>query len=227
MGERIISNDILNTPIIIDHFNPRFYFHEQDCEKAKNANKKFLMTDIGKYSITKPQHTIWIQKQLTQYFQKKNNDTRLLSIIDCNAGLGGDSIQFSKYFKGVLSIEKDEIHHFLLQNNCEVAEAKNIEFRHDNFLNVIKNLQISCRYDLLFLDPPWGGPNYKHHEKITISIEDNETKKNIEDVLNDLYAYYKYVILKSPLNIHIQLSKIKYQNKIIKGDKLLLFIFEK
>jgi len=47
----------INEPVLITNFNPKYYFHEKDIEKAKSKKKLLQMTDIGKYSITKPIHT--------------------------------------------------------------------------------------------------------------------------------------------------------------------------
>lgn len=230
MSGIINPQEILDIPIIIDNFNPKFYFHEHDCEIVKKKNKKFMMTDIGKYSITKPQHTIWIKKQLILYFKEKNINTKALNLIDCNAGLGGDTISFSKYFKHVLAIEKNEIHYYLLQNNCNALGLKNIDFIHANFFDIINIQSYIKKYDILFLDPPWGGPNYKRHESVNLDIELDCQKKPLHEVVNQLYDHYKYIILKSPINLLFDKNKFLYKNiKLIKEEhnKILLIIFEK
>jgi len=230
MSDIINHQEILNIPIIIDSFNPKFYFHEYDCDFVKKNNKKFMMTDIGKYSITKPQHTIWIKKQLILYFKESNINTKGLNLIDCNAGLGGDTISFSKYFKEILAIEKNEVHYHLLKNNCKVIDLNNIEFSHANFFDIVFNNDCIKKHDILFLDPPWGGPNYKKHEYVELDIELDHRKKPLHKVINELYKHYKYIILKSPVNLLFDKSKFLYKNiKLIKEEhnKILLIIFEK
>lgn len=230
MSGIINPQEILNIPIIIDNFNPKFYFHEYDCETVKKNNKKFMMTDIGKYSITKPQHTIWIKKQLILYFKDKNINTKGMHLIDCNAGLGGDTISFSKYFKEVLAIEKNEIHYCLLKNNCNVIGLTNIEFKHANFYDLINDNHYIKKYDILFLDPPWGGPNYKKHDFVDLDIELDHRKKPLHEVINNLYNHYKYIILKSPVNLNFDKNKFLHKNiRLIKEEhnKILLIIFEK
>mgnify|MGYP005991590857 CR=1 FL=1 len=230
MSGLINPQHILNIPVIVDHFNPRFYFHELDYETVKKNNKRLMMTDIGKYSITKPQHTIWIKKQLITFFKEKHINTKTLSLIDCNAGLGGDTISFSKYFKHVYAIEKNDIHFHLLKNNCDAIGLKNIDFKHSNFFDIIKQKEIRQKYNILFLDPPWGGPNYKKYESVNLEIELGDNKRELHEVVNELFPFYSYIILKSPINLKFEKDKFKYKNvKMIKeeNNKILLIIFQK
>ena len=44
-------------PIIIENFNVKNYFNDIDIKKI-NDNKKFKITDVAKYSITKPLHKL-------------------------------------------------------------------------------------------------------------------------------------------------------------------------
>lgn len=217
-------------PVLITNFNPKYYFHEKDIEKAKCKKKLLQMTDIGKYSITKPIHTLWIKKNIIAYFKQKKINTHYLSIIDCNAGIGGDSISFSKYFKHVLAIEKNKLHYDVLINNCNAIEIKNIEFVNNNFMDIIDKSNIYKYYTILFMDPPWGGPNYKKHDTVDLDIELDTKSKPLDEVINQLYKYYRYIILKSPVNLKFDEKKFKYKNiTMIKeeNNKILLIIFEK
>ena len=65
----------------------------------------------------------------------------------------------------MLSIEKNEIHYNLLKNNIEILNIDNIKLINDDFINYINLNNINEKYDLLFIDPPWGGPNYKNRRK--------------------------------------------------------------
>ena len=217
-------------PIIIENFNVKNYFNDIDLKKI-NDNKKFKITDVAKYSITKPVHTSWIKSLLINFFKNKNISTKNLNIVDCTACVGGDTISLSKYFKNILSIEKNIIHYNLLKNNVEILNINNIKLINDDFINYIRSNKIEEKYDLLFIDPPWGGPNYKNHENIDLFINDNNNEKiNLKDIINSYYNKFNYIILKSPKNLNLNKNDYLYKKihtNIDKDNKILLIIFEK
>lgn len=219
-----------DNPIIIENFNPKNYFNDGDVKKL-NENKKLKITNIGKYSITKPIHTSWIKSIIINFFKNKNLNTKNMNIIDCTACVGGDSISFSKYFKNVLSIEKNKIHYDILENNINNLEINNIELINNDFLDSIKNNIKTKNYNILFLDPPWGGPNYKNLKNIDLFItNNNEEKINIKDIINSYYNRFNYIILKSPTNLNLNEKDYLYKNiytHLDKDNKILLIIFEK
>ena len=217
-------------PIILNNFNPKNYFNDNDLKKINN-NEKLKITNIGKYSITKPIHTSWIKTTIINFFKNKNINTKSLNIIDSTACIGGDTISFSKYFNHILSIEKNKIHYNILKHNINVLQIKNTKIVNNDFVTFIKNNHLYLKYDILFIDPPWGGPNYKQLKKIDLFINDNEdTKINLKDIINSYYNKFKYIILKSPTNLNLNKDDYLFKNihtNFDKDNKILLIIFEK
>lgn len=219
-----------DVPILIENFNPKNYFNDSDLKKINN-NEKLLITNIAKYSITKPIHTSWIKSIIINFFKKLNLNTKNLNIIDCTACVGGDTISFTKYFKNVLSIEKNKIHYNILTHNIDILKINNIKTINDDFVSSINNNNLHINYDMLFVDPPWGGPNYKNMDNIDLFItDDNNNKIFIKDIINSYYDKFKFIILKSPTNLNLNKKDYLY-NKIHtfkdKDNKILLIIFEK
>ena len=221
---------IEDDPIIIENFNPKNYFNDNDLKNLKN-DKKLQITNVGKYSITKPVHTSWIKTIMINFFKNKNISTKTLNIIDCTACIGGDSISFSKYFNNVLSIEKNVVHYNALKNNINALMLNNIEIENNDFLEHIKNMKNKNKYDVLFIDPPWGGPNYKNLKNIDLFIYDkNNNKILLKDIINSYHKFFNYIILKSPKNMNLVKEDYLYKNiytNIDKDNKILLIIFEK
>ena len=217
-------------PIIIENFNPKNYFNIEDIKKIKN-NEKLKITNIGKYSITKPLHTNWIKFNIINFFKNKNINTKMLNIIDSTACIGGDSLSFSKYFKNILSIEKDKIHFKILENNINICGANNVKIILNDFISFIEKQQLYKSYQILFMDPPWGGPEYKNAEKLDLFLyNDKNIKLNINEIINSYINKFKYIILKCPINFN--LNKTNYLYKHIytfktNDKKLQLIIFEK
>ena len=222
------SNNI--EPIIIENFNPKNYFNIEDIKKIKN-NQKLKITNIGRYSITKPLHANWIKSIVINFFKNKNINTKILNIIDSTACIGGDSLSFSKYFQEVLSIEKDKTHFQILENNIKICEVENIKTLHHDFISYIKKQKLYKSYQILFIDPPWGGPEYKNSEKLDLFLHDtNNIKINIKTLINSYIDKFKYIILKCPINFNLIQTDYNYKNihsYVTNDNKLQLIIFEK
>ncbi|NXE18577.1 TGS1 synthase, partial [Ardeotis kori] len=78
-------------------------------------------------------------------------------IVDAFCGVGGNAIQFALTSKRVIAIDIDPEKLRLARNNAEVyGVADQIEFMCGDFMVLAANLQA----DVVFLSPPWGGPNY-------------------------------------------------------------------
>lgn len=216
---------------IIQNFNPSIYFLNEHVHYVKNKNQKLLITNIGKYSITKPLQGKWLKSIMIDFFKQKKLNTKYCTIIDAFAGIGGDSIFFSKYFQHVYAIEKNKTHFEVLKNNIEVLDLNNVHLYMGNFMHVIQEAKLIETKYILYMDPPWGGPEYKKQEIIDLEIElDVPNEKKLHEVMNILYKYYQIVFLKAPINIHIEKDKFLYKNMIFKMDpekKILIIIFSK
>ncbi|XP_010121707.1 PREDICTED: trimethylguanosine synthase, partial [Chlamydotis macqueenii] len=78
-------------------------------------------------------------------------------IVDAFCGVGGNAIQFALTSKRVIAIDIDPEKLRLARNNAEVyGVADQIEFVCGDFMVLAANLQA----DVVFLSPPWGGPDY-------------------------------------------------------------------
>ncbi|XP_042321283.1 trimethylguanosine synthase [Sceloporus undulatus] len=78
-------------------------------------------------------------------------------IIDAFCGVGGNAIQFALAAKRVIAVDIDPVKIRLAHNNAEVyGVADRIEFICGDFMNLASCLKA----DVVFLSPPWGGPEY-------------------------------------------------------------------
>ncbi|KAM6410332.1 trimethylguanosine synthase [Pluvialis apricaria] len=78
-------------------------------------------------------------------------------IVDAFCGVGGNAIQFALTSKRVIAIDIDPEKLRLARNNAEVyGVADQIEFVCGDFMVLAANLKA----DVVFLSPPWGGPDY-------------------------------------------------------------------
>ncbi|XP_006924032.1 trimethylguanosine synthase [Pteropus alecto] len=78
-------------------------------------------------------------------------------VVDAFCGVGGNCIQFALTGKRVIAIDIDPVKIDLARNNAEVyGIADKIEFICGDFLLLAPDLKA----DVVFLSPPWGGPDY-------------------------------------------------------------------
>ncbi|XP_040911384.1 trimethylguanosine synthase [Toxotes jaculatrix] len=78
-------------------------------------------------------------------------------VIDAFCGVGGNAIQFALTGKRVLAIDIDPVRLNLARHNAAVYNVDHrIDFLQGDFLQLASRL----RGDVVFLSPPWGGPDY-------------------------------------------------------------------
>ena len=145
---------------------------------------------------------------ILKYYCNKND-----IIIDANAGMGGNSFYFCKYFNFVYCIDNNEDALSYLEHNLREFDNKFLIY--ENCLDILKIIN----YNVIFFDPPWGGPKYKY--KPTIDLFLNEI--NINDIIENLYNNnsLKLIALKAPFNFNINFDtkwKIRVHN-ILKNKK--------
>ena len=84
-------------PTILQNINIDKYFTKEDIDKSIMNNIKLKITDKGLYSISKYQDAKWISEIIKNFLKGQNIDIKNETIIDSTAGIGGNSISFSKY----------------------------------------------------------------------------------------------------------------------------------
>ncbi|NWY74263.1 TGS1 synthase, partial [Erithacus rubecula] len=78
-------------------------------------------------------------------------------IVDAFCGVGGNAIQFALTSKRVIAIDIDAEKLRLARHNARVyGVAERIDFLRGDFMALAAGL----RADVVFLSPPWGGPDY-------------------------------------------------------------------
>jgi 16S rRNA G966 N2-methylase RsmD len=142
------------------------------------------------------------------------------TIVDANAGMGGNSIFFCKYFKFVycIDISDQAINHL----NHNLKEFENKYIINNDCLEILKIIN----FDVVFFDPPWGGPDYKLQKSINLYINNI----NIYDIIEHLYNYknLKIICLKAPRNFLIKYDiswNLKIYNIYKSDNKSILFKF--
>lgn len=163
--------------------------------KPNGDYEKLRITDVGMYSITKKNESFFISNLITKYF----GDNKI-TITDSTACCGGNTIGFllNSQVQRVNSIEIDELHFSILQNNVNLyKEASKVFLYHENYLNCAKALT----QDVIFYDLPWGGKKYMEKEEVKLGLFDKSgTFISMTRIVNEMKDHSKLQILKVPLN---------------------------
>ena len=186
--------------------------------KDKNVNFEDLkLSNIGAYSITDPDTAQMISDIIKKYSDKKN-----IIITDANANMGGNSINFAKNFDKVNSVEIIKKHCDILENNLKTYNLlKKVNIVCQDYLDVMMNL----KQDVVFFDPPWGGPDYKKIRNLKLKLDN----VNIIDIINEIKTVTNMVVLRVPFNFDILdlLRRVDYKNvniiKIYGKNKFIRF----
>jgi 16S rRNA G966 N2-methylase RsmD len=200
-------------------------------------HRHILMDDVAKYSITLPEKadmiTEIIRKNYQLAFPSDNLDE--LIITDAMACIGGNTLSFSRCFKEVIANEINTTRFQYLVHNMKEYSCSNISFYNDNYLNLIKRL----KQNIVFIDPPWGGPIYKSQYKMDIMIQYDKDKDQdqdqeivnevkLDEIIDEIFLIpeTKMIIYKLPINHNIDnFKKYKYKMMCLK-NMLLIMIFK-
>ena len=186
--------------------------------------------------ITIPEDAEKITNIIIQHLTKKGTNVAEAIITDSTAGVGGDTISFSSKFRYVNSIELDRERYNYLTNNVNAYKLKNVVLYCDDMMKIIPQIE---HHDVIFVDPPWGGRNYKRNDNLRlhindISIEDcclTFSNKNSDQNIHTIAkSVPKLIVLKLPSNYDIDFLKTELDQFgdifVYKLTKMIIVVFE-
>jgi len=169
---------------------------------------KLIITDEGKYSITKRKDG----DRLLEIMRKEIKTTKDKIITDLTGCVGGDTILFGLNFREVYSIEYNNNNYKALENNIKVYNLDNVRLYNGDSTKIY-----NWRTDVLYLDPPWGGTNYKEMNNIDLYLGDVRIDIFIKDIL-ERENRPRYIFIKLPRNYNFsRLYKLKMMYKKIRN----------
>jgi 16S rRNA G966 N2-methylase RsmD len=176
------------------------------------------ITDESIYSVTKPYDAKKIIKLIKFYYKKELSNA---VITDGTANVGGDSINFSKYFKTVNAVEINRLHCDALENNINEYKRNNINIVCNDYLKVMTKL----KQDIIYLDPPWGGPDYKKEKSVNLFLGDMD----ISDIIIKLKKKASFFVIKAPYNFNYKkfykTINANWRKAFLLRKKILILIF--
>ena len=171
--------------------------------------------------ITEYHDAVFVNKIIENIFINKNifNKKNDINVLDGTSHIGGNTIAFALNGFNTTGIEIDKDVYNLLNYNINLYKLK-VKTICTDFVKFIPKIN----QDVVFLDPPWGGVNYKKIDKLELYL----SKINLIDIVNKLKNKTKCIILKVPFNYNTQnfIKKNTFSRilQLIKLEKYYLIV---
>lgn len=222
-----INNKIARIFPILKNFN--------NYGKIKIDDESFCYITIREIADT-------ISKIICYHLLQYNLNPQKVKIIDYTSGVGGNVLSFSKYFKYIYAIEICKNRANYLKNNVEIYGFKNIEVINKCALEFTLNDLILVNPSVIFIDPPWGGSNYKSNENLLLKLGSMSVEELIIDIAKKFSDHYKnliilkpkektnnynnkFVILKLPKNYNIEYLYDSLKNNNNENYNIVIYLY--
>jgi len=159
-----------------------------------HQNIPIRYTEESIYSTTPKLQSEYIANLLLAFFPKEQLKT--MTLFDGSACIGGNSWTFAKLVKHVRANEVSKVSYDILKHNMSVLKVDNIEVTNEN----IVNLASSDDSNIVFLDPPWGGPNYKENKTSLLFYSCGRNMIEVADLIKSEFTGKDLVMVKLPKN---------------------------
>jgi predicted RNA methylase len=175
------------------------FLHRDDVDFTK-----IKLTEEGKYSITRrrdAERIIGLMKYIV-------GDLKSKTITDATGCVGGDTVHFANNYKFVHTIEINKENFEALYNNVELYNFTNVVLHNGDSTTLF-----NWKSDVLYIDPPWGGPQYKESKELDLTISNKRLDIWLEEILHRKNRP-SYIFLKLPYNYNFKrfnfLSNVEY-----------------
>lgn len=193
---------------------------------------KFDTVESSHYSSTMPWHILQVHNVLKK---RLVGFTSFANIVDGTANIGVDSIHFAANTDAdIIAVELEKPEFDTLSSNIKKFEyEKRITPMHSSIYDVIT--QKNETIDLVYLDPPWGGSDYKTAgpDSLMLKLDDNPVYDIVKIIVK--YNFSKYIALKVPNNfaiteftknledckLYIEVDEISHATSKKKGFKII------
>ena len=192
----------------------------------KSDIENIQMDEVSDFSTTDPHQA----NQTTELLLKHLDGDHKLTILDGMACIGGNTRSFAKKFKNVIANELDEKRYKMLINNMKnIYGFENIQYFNKDINELIEQLS----YDVLFLDPEWGGTGYKKESNILLSIGVTPVEEVVINAFNT-NDNLKMIGLKLPLNYNfdhltntLDINNLSSTKKSFKNMAIIIIKYKK
>ena len=193
-----VCHTYLNTDVPVLKMDVVFKYVYKTHKKnlSISYNKKFFPSKVSNLNLKILPETSSVCSRpeasslLVNIIKNLNIDVQVL--VDATAHVGSDTIALALCFQNskVISIEIQEETIQALRHNILECKLNNVIVIHDDCLNVLQKDDMFI--DVLYIDAPWGGVDYKKKNTLSLYISDTE----LSDVIKTYRKRVKFFVLK-------------------------------
>jgi hypothetical protein len=205
-------------------YNDNTVYKIKDYKIIKFIGDSSLITkdahdvSMAEYTYTYKEDAIFINSII------KNFNYKDLLIVDGTTSIGGNFIYFVKEFDYNIGIEINKNRFYILDNiisNLNI-ENKKIILINNSFVKLYnKIIDLNKQNNIIFfLDPPWGGPEYKKFDKLLFGLDGIPLNTIVKDILKNNNTT---IIIKLPHNFYLDIFENKYNIYTLKYFNIVVF----
>jgi hypothetical protein len=194
----------------VSHVMEDIFLHKEGVDYTK-----LKLTEEGLYSITRRRDA----ERALGIMRGTIGDLKTKTITDATGCVGGDTIHFADAFQFVHSIELNEQNFQALHSNIEPYKFDNIALHNGDATKLF-----NWKTDVLYIDPPWGGPQYKEQKTLDLVMSSMRLDQWLEQILLRKNRP-NYIFLKLPYNYNF--ARLNFLSNIehIKPYKIRGYVF--
>lgn len=204
------SHDIIDSPVDDETEKPKHirYSSEKPSSRVlakywKQRYRLFQKFDQG----------IWLDEEgwysatpecIAEHIAQRTCKNGTMTVVDAMCGAGGNTIQFAKHASHVIAIDINPYRLDLAKHNCRVYGVEDkTEFRAGDCRDIMLALEQEVQQvDVVFLAPPWGGPDYSKFD--TFNLAQPSLGVDYFDLFQRAKRLTKRIVLCLPRNANIQ-----------------------
>jgi hypothetical protein len=183
--------------------NEQKIYLEKLFPKIGSVNVQNMKIDFESVSyITVPSESEKVSKIACNHIMKYKQPGEAV-IIDTTACVGGDTIRLCQSFGQVISIELDQKRYEYLCHNLNQYHITNCVPINGDSTAITPKLQNA---DMIYVDPPWGGSDYKTKTNLRLNFGDIPLETFIINCFDQQISQNKpsVLLLKIPTNYDLE-----------------------
>lgn len=181
---------------------------------------KMDAAESSKYSSDLPHQVDQLVKFIGKIEPKFVDKTQKLHILDGTAHVGSFSLCWAALFRKqkITSVEiNKDIYARLKKNTKNLGLSEQVEVINSDINDYIEATNEVKKYDFIYLDPPWGGPNYRFKKGVMLYLG----KKTVVEVILEIFKkrLTEQIFLKVPINFDFQSMPFAYTVFTVMGAR--------
>lgn len=126
------------------------------------------------------------------------------TFVDGTAGMGGDLYYVAPLFAKSIGVEKNSEHAAIANSNLRVLGVNTVVHNMSilDYLNSEYKKDFPKGIDILWIDPPWGGPDYKKFKELDLFLDGKNIGEYVDYWIKDKVT--RAIFIKAPYNYRVK-----------------------